>query len=33
LIIEKGVIHRDFKPPNVLIHEGVLKIGDLGFAK
>jgi serine/threonine-protein kinase ULK/ATG1/polo-like kinase 4 len=30
---ELNVIHRDIKLENILIHKGVLKIGDLGFAK
>ena len=28
-----NVIHRDLKLPNILISNGILKIGDLGFAK
>lgn len=30
---ELNVIHRDIKLPNILISNGVLKLGDLGFAK
>jgi len=26
-------MHRDFKLPNVLKHDGVIKIADFGFAK
>jgi len=26
-------MHRDFKVANVLIHDGICKIADLGFAK
>ena len=26
-------MHRDFKAANLLIHDGVVKIADLGFAK
>ena len=28
-----GIIHRDLKPANILIHNGILKIADLGFSK
>jgi translation initiation factor 2-alpha kinase 4 len=28
----KGVIHRDVKPNNLFVHEGVVKIGDMGLA-
>lgn len=30
---EVKAMHRDFKLANVLLHEGVCKIADLGFAK
>ena len=30
---ELNVIHRDLKLPNILIHKGMFKIADLGFAK
>ena len=30
---EINAMHRDFKLANILIHEGVLKIADLGFSK
>ena len=26
-------MHRDLKPANIFIHNGVLKLGDFGFAK
>jgi serine/threonine protein kinase len=28
-----NIIHRDLKPENILIHEGSVKIGDLGVSK
>lgn len=28
-----GAVHRDFKPENLLINNGVVKIADLGFSK
>lgn len=30
---EVNAMHRDFKAANVLLHEGICKIADLGFAK
>ena len=30
---KQSVIHRDFKAANVLIKDGVFKIGDFSFAK
>jgi len=30
---EVNAMHRDFKVANVLLHQGVCKIADLGFAK
>ena len=30
---EVGAMHRDFKAANVLLHDGVCKIADLGFSK
>ena len=30
---EVGAMHRDFKAANVLLHNRVCKIADLGFAK
>lgn len=30
---EVNAMHRDFKVANVLIHNGIAKIADLGFAK
>lgn len=28
-----NIMHRDFKPSNVLVHEGRIKIADFGFSK
>ena len=30
---EKNIIHRDIKPANFLIHKGIVKIADFGFAR
>lgn len=30
---QKNIIHRDVKPANFLIHNGVVKIADFGFAR
>ena len=30
---EKNVMHRDLKLENILMHDGVPKIADFGFAK
>jgi len=30
---EKKIMHRDFKLANIMLHNGVCKIADLGIAK
>jgi len=30
---QKNIIHRDVKPANFLIHNGIVKIADFGFAR
>jgi serine/threonine protein kinase len=32
-LAENGIVHRDLKPANLFIRDGVVKIGDFGFAK
>lgn len=32
-LVKNKIMHRDFKLPNVLKHDGVVKIADFGFAK
>ncbi len=32
-IMRCGIVHRDFKPQNVLINKGKLKIADFGLAR
>lgn len=33
VVHKNNVIHRDIKPANFLIHKGVIKISDFGFAR
>jgi serine/threonine protein kinase len=34
LFLEKNnIVHRDVKPDNILIKDGIYKIGDYGFAR
>lgn len=30
---KNNVMHRDLKPDNILIHDGILKLADFGFCK
>ena len=32
-IVNEGIAHRDLKPDNILLKDGVPKIADFGFAK
>lgn len=32
-MVSWNIMHRDFKLPNILKHNGVIKIADFGFAK
>lgn len=32
-MVKLNILHRDFKPSNILIHDGVIKIADFGFCK
>jgi serine/threonine protein kinase len=32
-LISEGVIHRDVKPQNIILHDDIAKITDFGFAK
>ena len=33
VVHENNVIHRDIKPANFLIHGGIVKLSDFGFAR
>ena len=30
---EHSIVHRDLKPGNILLHNGIIKLGDFGFCK
>lgn len=32
-LYNNNIIHRDIKPANLLINDGIILIGDFGFAK
>jgi serine/threonine-protein kinase ULK/ATG1 len=32
-LVKNKILHRDFKPANILKHDGELKIADFGFSK
>ena len=32
-LVKANIMHRDFKLPNILLHNGMIKIADFGFAK
>jgi serine/threonine protein kinase len=33
VLTKYNIMHRDLKPDNILMHNGVIKIGDFGFCK
>lgn len=32
-MVKNGIVHRDMKPANILLKNGLIKIADFGFAK
>ena len=32
-LLAENILHRDFKLANVMLHNGIIKLGDFGFSK
>jgi serine/threonine protein kinase len=32
-LYKNKIIHRDLKPENLMLHKGIIKIGDFGFGR
>jgi serine/threonine-protein kinase ULK/ATG1 len=33
VLTKNNIMHRDIKPGNILLHNGIIKIADFGFCK
>ena len=33
VLSKNNIMHRDLKPDNILMHNGIIKLGDFGFFK
>jgi len=33
VLSKNNIMHRDLKPDNILMHNGMIKLGDFGFCK